>query len=129
VTQELIDIFESCDLKSRVPFLTQVKDRTRRKAGSRRKGDVLCAEPLRYELNKLRESIGITRKVTLHDMRRGTAVNLYRMTRNVRLVQTLLGHRSLPSTIWYLDNDLEPVEMEQLEQLKQPFLVRKEKSA
>lgn len=130
VTDELAETLETCNLHSRVPFMTQIKDRTRRKAGAVRHGDVLDAGPLRHEFKLLRESLGITRKLVLHDLRRTAAVNLYRNTRNVRLVQTLLGHRSLPSTIWYLDNDLEPIERSELEAIKHPYIAwRKERTA
>jgi site-specific recombinase XerC len=51
---------------------------------------------------------------------------MLKQTKDVRDVQALLGHRSLQSTIWYLDHDLRPVALANLEAIKRPFLVRKE---
>ena len=65
-----------------------------------------------------------------HDLRRTTAVTYYKLTRNLRKVQTLLGHSSLQATIWYLDNDLEDVDLADLEAIKKPFIAwRKDKTA
>jgi integrase len=88
------------------------------------------AATLRRHFVALRRSIGITRKLTLHDLRRTTAVAMYRYTRNIRSVQALLGHRNMQSTIWYLDHDLEPVAVDTLETIKKPFIIhRSEKEA
>lgn len=78
--------------------------------------------------HRLLDSIGITRKLTPHDLRRTTAVKLYEATRDARDVQALLGHRSLASTIWYLDHDLRPVSRANLELIKSPNW-QKEQSA
>jgi len=124
ITKELVEIFDSCNLCCSIPFMTQIRERTRRKAGARPLGRVLDTNPLRHEFKLLRQKVGIERKLVLHDLRRTAAVRLYQFTRNTRLVQTLLGHSSLSSTIWYLDNDLEPVEVLDLETIKKPFLLR-----
>jgi site-specific recombinase XerC len=50
------------------------------------------------------------------------------LTRDIRDVQALLGHRSLQSTIWYLDHDLRPINRDNLEALKHPAW-RKEHTA
>ena len=94
------------------------------------RGNTVSARQLRAELRALRLSLGITRKLVPHDMRRTTAVSYYKLTRNLRKVQTLLGHSSLQATIWYLDNDIEDVDVADLEEIKRPFLVaRKEQTA
>ena len=78
----------------------------------------------------LRLKLGITRHLTPHDLRRTTAVAMLRHTGDVRKVQALLGHRSLQATIWYLDHDLEPVDLETLEAIRLPFIIpRKDKTA
>lgn len=38
-----------------------------------------------------------------HDLRRGLARRLYAVTGDARTVQALLSHKSLASTLWYLD--------------------------
>jgi integrase len=78
---------------------------------------------------ELCKQVGIAYRITPHDLRRTTAVNLYKTTRDVRDVQALLGHRSLQSTIWYLDHDLRPVKRSTLEIVKRLAEVRKEKTA
>jgi integrase len=77
---------------------------------------------------RLLKTVGIKRKLTPHDFRRTTAVHLYEQTHDARDVQALLGHRSLGSTIWYLDHDLRPVNRNTLELIKLPTK-RKEKVA
>ena len=86
---------------------------------------LLDAGSLRHKFLELRRSIGITRKLTLHDLRRTTAVAMYRYTRNIRSVQALLGHRNMQSTIWYLDHDLEPIAVDTLETIKKPFIIHR----
>ena len=53
-------------------------------------------------------------------LRRTAAVAMLEYTRDVRDVQALLGHRNLPSTLWYLDHDLRPIKRSTLELLKRP---------
>lgn len=125
VTGAVAEILDSCNLASSVPFISQVRDNTRRRTGPNRTRQVMNSSNLRSEFRELRKSLGIERKLVLHDLRRTSAVRLYQRTHNVRLVQTLLGHVSLASTIWYLDNELEPVELEELEAIKLPFLVKR----
>jgi integrase len=129
VTGELTELFNLCDLRNPEPFLTQIRKRLRPHCRFQMKGLVVKAATFRAELKKLALSLGITRKLVPHDMRRTTAVAYYKLTRNLRKVQTLLGHSSLQATIWYLDNDLEDVDLADLETIKRPFLVRKEKIA
>ena len=130
VTAAITAIFDACNLCCSTPFITQVREKTRRKSGAKPLNRVLDTGPLRHEFKMLRQRVGIERQIVLHDLRRTAAVRLYQHTRNVRLVQSLLGHAGLPSTIWYLDNDLEPVELLDLETIKKPFLVQpKEKTA
>ena len=77
------------------------------------------------QFRQLLKKAGIREGMRPHDLRRTTAVAMYRKTGDLRDVQALLGHRGLPSTIWYLDHDLRPVQRQVLEEIKRPFLVRK----
>lgn len=130
VTAELAELLALCDPKNPEPFITQTRKRLRPHCAQNMQGTVVSARQLRQELKALRLALGITRKLVPHDMRRTTAVSYYKLTRNLRKVQTLLGHSSLQATIWYLDNDMEDVDLADLESIKRPFLVQqKEKSA
>lgn len=130
VTAEVAELLALCDSHNPEPFITQTRKRLRPNCARNMKSQVVSARQLREELKALRLNLGITRKLVPHDMRRTTAVGYYKLTRNLRKVQTLLGHSSLQATIWYLDNDMEDVDVADLEAIKRPFLVsRKEKSA
>ena len=66
----------------------------------------------------LSEDVGITRHIIPHDLRRTTAVGMLEATGDLRDVQALLGHRSLASTISYLDHDFSPINRATLELIK-----------
>lgn len=74
----------------------------------------------RYAFARLRKRQGWARRVTPHDMRRATAVAIYKATGNLRDVQAALGHKNLVSTLHYLDHDLRPVRRSLLETIKRP---------
>ena len=69
-------------------------------------------------LRELRAELGITRRLTFHDLRRTTADNVYKQTGDLRTVQSVLGHRSLKSTLHYLDHRVRPVKVSVLELAK-----------
>jgi len=73
---------------------------------------------MRMHFQALCRSVGIDRRIIPHDLRRTTAVAMLELTGDVRDVQTLLGHRNLQSTLWYLDHDLRPVKRSSLELIK-----------
>jgi integrase len=116
VTAEIEALIGQCDLSSDLPFARQLW--IRRKPKGLRHRDHNSQDTLNYAFRKLKVSLGITRKLTPHDFRRTTAVAMLRHTHDVRDVQALLGHRSLQSTIWYLDHDLRPVKRATLELIK-----------
>ncbi len=131
VTDELADALESLDLTSREPFITQQRRRDQPQHQHHRQHEVVDAHRLRAELATLRKELGINKRIVPHDLRRTAAVQLYRHTKNIRTVQSMLGHRNLQSTFWYLDHDLEPIDRADLEAIKRPFIVppRKEHTA
>jgi integrase len=122
VTNELAEMLNQCDQSSRLPFITQVRRRTNPYCASTQKNDVTDIHELRKELRELRAKLGIDKRIILHDLRRTAAVELYRRTRDIRVVQAFLGHRSLQSTIWYLDNEIVQIDLADLEAIKKPFI-------
>lgn len=130
VTAELAEIFNSLDLDSSLPFITQMRRREEPRACRRMFHTIVDPRRLRKELKTLRLRLGIEKRLVFHDFRRTTAVALYKRTRDIRKAQALLGHHQLQSTFWYLDHDLEEVDLADLEAIKRPFVVaRKEQSA
>ncbi|HTB95790.1 MAG TPA: tyrosine-type recombinase/integrase [Terracidiphilus sp.] len=130
VTAELADMFDECDLNSGLPFITQARRAEEPRAARRMISEVVDPRRLRKELRMLRHQLGIEKRIIPHDLRRTTAVALYKRTRDIRKAQALLGHHQLQSTFWYLDHDLEDVDLADLEAIKKPFIVhRKEQSA
>jgi integrase len=127
VTAEIQSLIEQCNQDNQQSFVRQLH-------AGQPNSQLLSPRPGRYHHTisaafcALRRSLGITRKLTPHDFRRTTAVRLYQETGDARDVQALLGHRSLASTIWYLDHDLRPVKRSILELIKRPAW-RKEHTA
>jgi integrase len=117
VTAELAALLDRCT-EPDMPFVAQLP---RSNAASRQPLHALGhmdANSLRKLFAKLRRELGIKRKLTAHDLRRTTATRIYDATRDVRLVQALLGHGDLGSTLWYLDHHLTPVPASALELAK-----------
>lgn len=127
VTAEIETILKTCDPQSTLPYVTQLRKLKTANHGRPMRNASVNVFQLRKEFATLRATLGITKRIVPHDLRRSTAVALYRQTRDLRLVQSLLGHRTMQSTIWYLDHDLEPVPIANLEAIKKPFIAwRKE---
>ncbi len=66
----------------------------------------------------VKKAVGITRKLTPHDLRRTTARRVYSITQDLRTVQAVLGHSDLNSTMWYLQDNLIKVDLSTLELAK-----------
>lgn len=73
---------------------------------------------LRKQFRDLKQSLGIHRKITPHDLRRTTAVSAFDACGDLRVIQALLGHRHLSTTLHYLDHDTAHVEANLLEAAK-----------
>lgn len=73
---------------------------------------------LRQSMTRLRTRLGLTRRFTPHDLRRTTAVRVYNQTHDLRIVQAVLGHKRLDSTLHYLDHRNTPVTPSVLEQAR-----------
>ena len=130
VTAEIADLIEQCDLKTPMPFVRQLWPHTTGLALRDTTTPLNTTMSLRATMHRCLRAAGINQRIIPHDLRRTTAVQLYKRTKDIRQVQALLGHRSLQATIWYLDHDLEPVALEDLEAIKRPFIAwRKEHTA
>ena len=130
VTLAVRELIDQCDHNDPRPYVLQLWPRRNGRQFQPNADSGRLAAPLREAFQKLCKANGITRHIVPHDLRRSTAVAMLRHTHDVRDVQAILGHRSLQSTIWYLDHDLQPVTRLNLETIKRPFLVpRKEPAA
>jgi len=120
-TAEIETLLDDCDMRNPEPFVRQLWHRERpmrnRKHSTR---PASTRNTLEVHFAKLRKSLGITRRIVPHDFRRTAAVAIYRHTGDLRDAQALLGHRSLPATLHYLDHDLRPVKRSTLEIIKRP---------
>lgn len=122
-TGEIETLLNSCDMHSPEPFVRQLW------TGRRDASPSSAHKALGYSWRRLCARLGITRRIVPHDLRRTTAVAIYRHTGDLRDAQAILGHKNLASTLWYLDHDTRPISRATLETIKRPFLVQKEKSA
>jgi integrase len=75
-----------------------------------------------HDLIKAKKQLGITRPWGFHDIRRTAARSLYSFTGDIRKVQSLLGHTSLTSTLWYLGNAGSQPTADELEQVRRSQL-------
>ena len=60
------------------------------------------AHTLRHEFQLARERAGVADHITMHDLRRTLAHQVYHETRDLLTVQKLLGHTSIKATMIYL---------------------------
>ena len=118
VTEEVRVLINQCRMDTDLSFVRQLwmKDFS----GRGWKLSVMHAARLRTRFRALCKQAGITRRITPHDLRRTTAVAMYRATGDLRDAQAILGHKNLQSTLWYLDHEIRPVSRKLLEQIKQP---------
>lgn len=107
VTEELAVLFATCKGEASVPYVAQLSRCGR-----------IAASTLALALNKLRKECGITKQLTSHDLRRTTAKTVYDLTKDLRIVQAVLGHKDLQTTLIYLDHRATPVQVATLELAK-----------
>jgi site-specific recombinase XerD len=65
------------------------------------KGNRLSTRQVRTAMKVWQERAGIERKVSFHGMRHSSCTNLYRRTKDIRLVQRFARHASVTSTMRY----------------------------
>ena len=117
-TAEIRALIATCDTSDPLSFVRQLWQRQHHADHMTGRCTTLTADALRHSYTRMRKRLGITRKLVPHDFRRTTAVAMLRHSGDIRDVQAVLGHRSLQSTIWYLDHDLRPVKRASLELIK-----------
>lgn len=117
VTSELAALLDLCILPN-TPFVAQLPRAHITHRQPLHPLGHMGADGLRKLFGGLRRKLGINRKLTAHDLRRTTAMRVYDATRDIRLVQALLGHGDLNSTLWYLDHHLTPIQVSTLELAK-----------
>lgn len=117
VTPTLAALLDRCTDAS-LPFVSQLPGEVGNKSITRSSPPLMRPiDPvvLTATYRRLKMRLGITRKLTPHDLRRTTARRVYDETRDLRLVQALLGHSDLQSTLWYLQDALTTVPLAALE--------------
>jgi integrase len=109
VTQELKTIFNSCrtNQPTNTPYIVLLHPLGR-----------ICKTWPGQNFTLMARRAGITRKLTPHDLRRTTAKNIFDQTHDVRIVQAVLGHKQLATTLYYLDHRNTPVPVALLELAK-----------
>ncbi|HEU5341988.1 site-specific integrase [Edaphobacter sp.] len=109
VTREIAELLDIAGRECGVPFVAQMGVKAT-KATQNKMGDTYRA---------IRKELGITRRLTPHDLRRTSARSIYGITKDLRVVQAFLGHSDLTSTAWYLQDNLIEVPADLLEKAKQ----------
>lgn len=110
VTESLREMFASIpkDSNPLTPFVWLLHPRKR-----------ITVDSLRKSMYTAMRKAGIARRFTPHDLRRTTAGIVYENSgHNLRLVQAVLGHKHLSSTLHYLDHRNTPVPLAALELAK-----------
>lgn len=108
VTSELRKIFDSaarCPVS--MPYVTFLSIKNGRARTS-----------FTLSFKHLLRRIGVDDRIRPHDFRRTTAVNVLKVTHDIRDVQALLGHKRLATTMHYLDHGVTPVALQTLELAK-----------
>jgi integrase/recombinase XerD len=73
-------------------------------------GNKICRRYLQNMIKRYAERAGIEKNISIHTLRHTFATDIYRQTKNIRLVQKALGHNSIQTTQIYthiLDDELE----------------------
>ena len=70
----------------------------------RYKGAAVNRNSTWWEWRKAKRKAGITREITIHDVRRTLAVTGYELTKDLRFVWQVLRHKSLGTTARYLEH-------------------------
>lgn len=122
LTNELQRLLEECerqspDALSTEPYVTRARSRAQRAQSNQAKPSAI-----RYALNrrlgKITKRLGIA-NMRPHDLRRTLAERVYQATSDLRIVQAVLGHRTLRTTGMYIQRSTIKPTKELLERIKQ----------
>jgi integrase len=94
VTSELAQLLEAipADADPRVPFYVHFR------------GKPIDESSLNQQWQALKKKSAVNPGLRLHDLRRTLAVSLYEVSKDLRVVEQMLGHQSLETTIHYLEH-------------------------
>lgn len=115
MTRELRALLDTCEGVGK--FVEMLPRGTPRLRGRYRRATV-SETALRKSFRKLLRDCGIERHIRPHDLRRTTARHVYKQSNDLRVVQALLGHADLNSTLWYLQDQHVTVPVTMLELAK-----------
>jgi integrase len=68
------------------------------------KGDAITPHGVTSAWLTLKKKAGVNTGLWIHDLRRTLAVSLYEVSKDLRVVEQMLGHQSLTSTVRYLEH-------------------------
>ncbi len=68
------------------------------------RGRPISAEGLNTAWHRLKAKAKVNPDLWIHDLRRTVAVSLYEVSKDLRVVEQMLGHQSLSSTIRYIEH-------------------------
>ena len=68
------------------------------------KGDAITPHGVTSAWHTLKKKAGVDSNLWIHDLRRTLAVSLYEVSKDLRVVEQMLGHQSLTSTVRYLEH-------------------------
>ena len=84
------------------------------------------ASTVSHDLIKAKKVAEVSTRWGIHDLRRTSARTLYTRTGDLRKVQSLLGHTSLASTVWYLGQLGNQPTREELEPIREAYIAEKQ---
>lgn len=123
LTNELQRLLEECERQSpdaseTEPYVTRARSKAQRaQSGKATPGSIRYA--LNRRLGKITKRLGIV-NMRPHDLRRTLAERVYEATSDLRIVQAVLGHRTLRTTGAYIQRSTIKPTKELLERIKQP---------
>jgi integrase len=68
------------------------------------KGTTISSAGFTHAWQRLKKTAQVNRELWFHDLRRTLAVSLYEVSKDLRVTEHMLGHKSLASTMQYLEH-------------------------
>jgi len=107
VSAPLVELFKLHKGARDIPYITALNPRGAKSETAHRR-----------MFERIKASVGIERSLTYHDLRRTTAVKAYNLLHDLRLVQSILGHKDLSHTLYYLDHNTSQVSFADIEAIR-----------